>query len=173
MKYLCAALSAIAVVLVLLLCPAAGSGCKVEYLRIHIRANSNEYYDQNVKYAVKDAVVEALIPIVSELHTFDEAKAVISANFSYIENVANSVLQSNGFAYRSHAKIAREYFPTRTYDDITLEEGEYDALILELGSGSGNNWWCIVFPAFCFTKTEKSENIVYISRIWEIIKSVI
>ena len=173
MKYLVAILSAVAVITVLLCCPAASSKTEVEYLRIHIRANSNEFYDQNVKYAVKDAVVEALIPIVSEIHTFEEAKAVISENFAFIESVANDVLESNGFEYRSHAKIAREYFPTRTYDDITLEEGEYDALILELGSGSGNNWWCIVFPAFCFTKSENGENIVYISRIWEIIKSVI
>ena len=90
-----------------------------------------------------------------------------------IENVANQTLQSNGFTYSSKAKIANEYFPTRTYENITLEEGYYDALILNLGSGEGDNWWCIVFPAFCFTQTKNFDNLEYISQIWEIIKSVI
>lgn len=172
MKYIIGIISAIALVLVLLFCP-INSESSVQYLRIHIRANSNSYADQNVKYKVKDAVVEELIPLVSEIESFEEAKKVIEANFGFIEGVADRVLEENDFTYKTHAKIDNEYFPTRTYEDVTLEEGNYDALILELGSGEGNNWWCIVFPAFCFTKTKNSDNIVYISRIWEIIKSVI
>ena len=172
MKYIIGIISAIALVLVLLFCP-INSESSVQYLRIHIRANSNSYADQSVKYKVKDAVVEELIPLVSEIESFEEAKKVIEANFGFIESVADRVLEENDFAYKTHAKIDNEYFPTRTYEDVTLEEGNYDALILELGSGEGNNWWCIVFSAFCFTKTKNSDNIVYISRIWEIIKSVI
>lgn len=172
MKYIIGIISAIALVLVLLFCP-INSESSVQYLRIHIRANSNSYADQSVKYKVKDAVVEELIPLVSEIESFEEAKKVIEANFGFIEGVADRVLEENDFTYKTHAKIDNEYFPTRTYEDVTLEEGNYDALILELGSGEGNNWWCIVFPAFCFTKTKNSDNIVYISRIWEIIKSVI
>ena len=172
MKYIIGIISAIALVLVLLFCP-INSESSVQYLRIYIRANSNSYADQSVKYKVKDAVVEELIPLVSEIESFEEAKKVIEANFGFIEGVADRVLEENDFTYKTHAKIDNEYFPTRTYEDVTLEEGNYDALILELGSGEGNNWWCIVFPAFCFTKTKNSDNIVYISRIWEIIKSVI
>ena len=83
---------------------------------------------------------------------------------------------AEGFSYTAHAKINNEYFPLRTYENnnqtLTLKEGYYDALILELGSGSGNNWWCVVYPAFCFTETKNFDNIVYISKIWEILKSV-
>ncbi len=172
MKYIIGIVSALAIVCVLLFCP-FNETSNVEYLRIHIRANSNSYIDQSVKYKVKDAVVDALIPIVSELYTFDEAKKVISQNFDLIEECANATLAQNNFTYKCNAKIDNEYFPTRTYEQITLEEGYYDALILELGSGEGNNWWCIVFPAFCFTKTNNFDNIVYISKIWEIINSVI
>ncbi len=173
MKYIIGIVSALAIVLILILCPISSGNQEVEYLRIHIRANSNLEVDQNVKYKVKDAVVEGLIPILSEIETFDNAKQVLAENFEYIESIANSVLEDNGFTYKSNAKIDNEYFPTRTYENITLEEGYYDALILELGSGEGNNWWCIVFPAFCFTNTKNYDNIVYISRIWEIINSVL
>ena len=146
---------------------------ETQYLRIHIRANSNSDEDQSVKYKVKDEIVEALIPLLADVESFDEAKSIVSQNFDYIEKVANKTLLDNGFFYTSSASIKNESFPTRSYDDITLEEGYYDALILNLGSGDGDNWWCIVFPAFCFTQTKKIDNIEYISRIWEIIKSVI
>ncbi len=171
MKYLIGIGSALVIVLIFLFCPLQTS-TEVEYLRIHIRANSNSVEDQNVKYKVKDQVVEALIPLLSEIRTFDDAVLAVQENFGMIENVANSVLEEEGFDYKSKAKLKNEYFPTRVYENITLEEGYYDALILELGSGTGDNWWCIVFPAFCFTKTQNSDNIVYISLIWEIIKSV-
>lgn len=172
MKYILITISCIAIALILGLSGLVEQESQVQYLRIHIRANSNSEQDQTVKYKVKDNVVEALIPLLSQIESFEEAKCVISENFSMIEQVANQTLQDNGFSYTSSAKISNEYFPTRTYENITLEEGYYDALILNLGSGEGDNWWCIVFPAFCFTQTKKSDNIVYISQIWEIIKSV-
>ena len=171
MKYFIAAISVMGIILILLFFPIKTEN-KTEYLRIHIRANSNSVYDQNIKYKVKDEVVETLIPFLSKVKTFDEAKKMVEKNFSLIEEVSNKVLRENGFNYKSNAQIKNEYFPTRTYGDLTLKEGNYDALILNLGEGKGNNWWCIVFPAFCFTKTQNSDNIEYISLIWEIIKHI-
>lgn len=172
MKYLVGVGSVIIIILIFLFCPLQNTQEEIEYLRIHIRANSNSIEDQNVKYKVKDQIVEALIPVLSNVESFEEAKEVVTQSFDVIENVADNVLQEEGFSYKSKAKLNNEYFPTRVYENLTLEEGYYDALILELGSGTGDNWWCIVFPAFCFTKTQNSDNIVYISLIWEIIKSV-
>lgn len=171
MKYLIGFVSVIGIVLIFVFCPLAKQQ-NVEYLRIHIRANSNSQEDQTVKYKVKDAVVDALIPLLAEVETFAEAAAVVENNFNFIENVADEVLKKEGFSYSSKAEIKNEYFPTRVYDDLTLKEGNYDALILNLGSGEGNNWWCLVYPAFCFTSSTKSDNIEYISQIWEIIKNI-
>lgn len=143
-----------------------------EYLRIHIRANSNSEVDQAVKYKVKDAVVEAMIPLISSCQTKDEAEQCLKQNFELIESVANNVLSSNGFTYSCKAKLACEEFPTRTYEDLTLEEGFYDALILELGSASGNNWWCVVYPPLCFLKsTATGQDAVYKSKLVEIIRN--
>lgn len=173
MKYILGFFSALAIVLIFIICPICAEEKKeVEYLRIHIRANSNSVQDQNVKYKVKDAIVELLIPYLSKISSFEDAKSFIADNFEMIEKEADSILEREGFTYSSKAELKNEHFPTRTYDDLTLEEGDYDALILNLGSGTGDNWWCVVFPAFCFTRSTKSSNIEYISAIWEIIKSV-
>ena len=140
-----------------------------EYLRIHIRANSNSSEDQEVKYKVRDGVVDALIPILSEVETFEEAKNVVSQNFELITRTADEILKDNGFSYTSSVRLCEEEFPTRKYGDLTLESGIYEALIIDLGEGEGNNWWCLVYPAFCFTNSKNSTNFEYISKILEIL----
>ena len=171
MKYLLSFISVCVITLILVFC--GNGGTQEKYFRIHIRANSNSEADQNVKYIVKDAVVDFLIPLLSDVETKDEAEDVMNANLDKIEEVADEVLLENGFTYKSSAYISFEEFPTREYDDLVLEEGFYDALILALGTGSGDNWWCVVYPPFCFLETKNSENYVYISKIWEIINNII
>lgn len=173
MKYVIGIVSVVVLAVVLAFSGLKGATPEQEYLRIHIRANSNSAEDQAVKYMVRDAIVEALIPILAEVESKDEAIITMQNNFAYIEGVAEGVLKDQGFYYGAKASINNEYFPTRTYEDLVLEDGFYDALIIALGSGTGDNWWCVVYPAFCFLNTRNSSNYVYISKIWEIINSVI
>ena len=79
---------------------------------------------------------------------------------------------ANGFNYGCKAYIDAENFPTRSYDDVVLEAGVYDALILNLGSGKGDNWWCVVYPPLCFIggNDNGQNNIVYRSKLLEIIE---
>lgn len=143
-----------------------------EYLRIHIRANSNTAVDQAVKYQVKDAVVDFMIPLLATCETKAESIKTVEQNLDGIERVAESVLRENGFSYTATALIKQEEFPTRSYGDLTLESGFYDALILNLGTGAGDNWWCVVYPPLCFVNGGANAN-VFKSRILEIINSII
>lgn len=173
MKWIVTTVCGVMLAILMICAPYFGSNqTETEYLRLHIRANSNSQEDQRVKYKVKDVIVEALIPLLSEAETKDQARQIVSDNFDYINSVANEVLRSEGFDYTANSKITTENFPTRVYENITLEAGEYEAVIIELGSGTGDNWWCLVYPAFCFTKSNNSTNYVYISKIWEIIEKV-
>ncbi len=143
-----------------------------DYLRVHIRANSNLECDQEIKYIIKDRVVDFVTPYLVKCDTKPKSVAMINSLLGEIENVCDVTLQEYGFTYKSKATINQEHFPTRVYDNVTLEEGVYDALIIELGSGSGDNWWCIVYPPLCFVnKTDTSvQNIQYQSYLMEIIK---
>ena len=96
---------------------------------------------------------------------------MLSNNLSLIDNVANSILKRNGFSYVAKSKLAVEEFPTRSYNGFVLEEGIYDALIVELGEAKGDNWWCVIYPPLCFTSTNTGSNVVYKSRILEMIKN--
>ena len=84
-----------------------------------------------------------------------------------IEEVCDSALRARGYTYGARAQIRREKFPTRVYGELTLEEGVYDALIIELGEGVGDNWWCVIYPPLCFTSA--SADVEYRSIIYDII----
>lgn len=169
MKKVCISLILIGIIILSIVVGVNNSKPQTGYLRIHIRAYSNSEEDQLIKYKVKDAVVEFLTPIVAQNETVEQAKASIGLILSQIEAVADNVLKENGFSYRSQAKLCVEDFPTRVYDGVTLEQGLYDALILNLGDGKGDNWWCVVYPPLCFTGA--NQNFVYKSKIMEIINN--
>ena len=170
MKKIIVALIALAALVVALVAPSGQTNA--DFLRIHIRADSNSAADQNVKYAVKTAVVDYLTPYLVDIHSKEDAMKAVKARLSGIEEVADEVLAANGFAYKSTAKLTAEQFPDRTYGDVTLAEGVYDALIIELGSGKGDNWWCVVYPPLCFVGGENngSDKIIYKSKLAEIIR---
>lgn len=139
-----------------------------EYLRIHIRANSNEQIDQDIKYQIKDKIVEFLTPVIASCTTKKEFENKLNQNLLQITRIANEILAHNNLDYESSAKITNEYFPVRSYGDLTLDSGYYDALIVNLGTGKGDNWWCVVYPPLCFVG--ENTKYVYKSRLLEVIK---
>lgn len=137
---------------------ACGGTARKEYIRIHIRANSNENIDQSVKLKVRDEIVAYLTPIADKAETKGEMMCLLQNNLPQITALAEKVLRVNGFSYKASARIGRENFPQKTYGDLTLDAGIYDALILNLGTGEGANWWCVAYPPLCFISAEEKEN---------------
>lgn len=174
MKKICIIFLAFAIIVLSVLSTVNGSFKGVsheEYLRIHIRADSNSEEDQAVKYLIKEEVVNFLTPYIAQCKTKKDAEDLLNQKLGDIENVCDKVLYKEGFSYSSRAKINNEKFPTRVYGELTLENGFYDALIIELGSGKGDNWWCVVYPPLCFM--DGNLKYEYKSKIYEIINSFI
>ncbi len=145
------------------------SGYQQEYLRIHVRANSNSACDQEIKYLIKDEVVKYLTPIVQNCKSKQDAINKIKEHQSSVNALIEGVLKKNGFNYGCKVSIREENFPTRVYEGVTLSAGYYDALIIELGSGKGDNWWCVVYPPLCFSGRD---DITYRSKILDLINGV-
>lgn len=172
MKKILAAVGAL-IVLVGIILAVPAKQTNADFLRIHIRADSNGQEDQDVKYAVKSAVVDYLTPKLANATSKDKAMDIVESELNNIERVCDKTLADNGFSYTSRAKLCKEQFPDRAYNGVTLAAGVYDALIVELGSGSGNNWWCVVYPPLCFVGGESNgtSQIVYKSKLLEIIRA--
>lgn len=138
-------------------------------VRIHIRANSNSEDDQGVKLKVRDEIVEYISGEIGECQSSDEVLEVLENNLTNLEGIADKVLRLNGFEYSSSASIDYEYFPSRDYEGITFPSDYYNALIIRLGSGTGDNWWCVAYPPLCFVGEEKaSDKVRYKSKLLEL-----
>jgi len=141
-----------------------------DYLRLHIRANSNSEDDQNVKFLVKTEVLNYINADSAKFTSKQNIEKYFAQNKNEMERYIDKVLQENNFSYSSNIKLNNEYFPTRTYNNVTLNGGFYDAIIIELGSGEGNNWWCVAYPPLCFVyESTNFGNVTYKSKLYEII----
>ena len=164
------------VVLILLLIIGASflptAEVEYDYLRLHIRANSNSEIDQNIKYEIKDELVEFLTPYFCNVTSKNEAVGIVNNLKEKMSEICVEVLRKNGFNYSANVKINNEYFPTRTYSNTTLESGYYDAVIVELGSAEGDNWWCVMYPPLCFITRENQTEITFKSKIADWFKSL-
>ena len=144
-----------------------------EYLRIHVRANSNAEADQTVKYHVKDSIVQQLTPIIEECTSKAEARKRLQENLTSIVAIANDVLKAHGYDYGAKATLRLEEFPSRVYNSLTLPSGVYEALIVELGAGKGDNWCCVVYPPLCFSSGRATVGeVVYKSKIAELLEKL-
>ena len=74
----------------------------------------------------------------------------LEENQSGLESAAGHFLMQKGISYQAHLSLERTYFPTRVYDDLVIPCGTYDAARVILGKGKGHNWWCVLYPRFCF-----------------------
>ena len=172
MKYILSFFGIVAIFCAVFFCTKKGNEVNDDYLRIHITANSNSDFDKNIKYKVKDAVVDFLIPMLGDVKDKESAEILLKDNLQKIEAVANDALCRFGVKYNAQVTLVEEKIPTRVYDDFSLQSGVYQSLKRDLGQAKGDNWWCVVFPAVCFTSSKNPQNLEYISKIWDTIQSV-
>ena len=118
--------------------------------RLHVIANSNSKEDQNLKYLVRDELISYMNTLCSNVSSKEQAIAIANEHLDDFQKVANEVISKNGFNYSAKVQIGNFAFPTKTYGDISLPAGYYDALKVELGKAEGKNWWCVMFPSLCF-----------------------
>lgn len=138
-----------------------------QLIRIHIRANSNLESDQSVKLEVRDAVTSYLESKMQSVVTVEDAYTKLNLLLGSLTSVVKAELVKNGFYYGCSVELNNEYFPTRSYQDIIVESGYYDALIINLGEASGDNWWCVIYPPLCYLDPQSTSDVFYKSFVKE------
>lgn len=118
--------------------------------RLHVIANSDTDVDQNLKYIVRDNVLEFVNTLSNEVDSKEDIIKIVTKDLSKIQEIAQQTVFDNGFNYNVNVEVGNFAFPTKKYGDITLPPGYYDALRIEIGEAKGQNWWCVMFPPLCF-----------------------
>lgn len=119
--------------------------------RLHVIANSDTEKDQNLKYLVRDSIINHINS--QNFSSKSEAINYTQNHLNELKNIAEKTIQNFGFNYPVNIEVGNFDFPTKNYGDITLPAGYYDALKVKIGSSSGKNWWCVMFPPLCFVDT--------------------
>ncbi len=118
--------------------------------RLHVIANSDNEEDQNLKYKVRDKLLEYMNEICGNCESKEEAIEIVTEHQDNFKEVAEKTVQEEGYSYDVNISIGNFEFPTKNYGDISLPAGYYDALRVEIGEAKGQNWWCVMFPPLCF-----------------------
>jgi stage II sporulation protein R len=126
------------------------AGLSQNLVRLHVIANSDSAADQALKLKVRDAVIELMKDKLASSKNIDETRAIVNSNLNNIEKISSEVIRKNDRNYSVKATMGKYDFPTKTYGDIALPAGEYQALRVVIGNGAGANWWCVLFPPLCF-----------------------
>ena len=139
-----------------------------EAIRFRIIANSDSDKDQSLKIEIKNNIEDELYKIIGNSETIEEARINISNNINKIENIMNN------YNVNYDIKYGNNYFPEKEYKGVKYHEGNYESLVITLGSGLGENWWCVLFPPLCLLdEKENIENVDYKIYAKEIINKFI
>ena len=141
-----------------------------EAIRLRVIPNSNSSYDQEIKGLVKDALQEDMYELLKNTKGVGEARTTIVKNLPLIDAKIENVLSSENYAFGYTLDYGMHYFPEKTFEGITYEEGEYESLLITLGSGKGDNWWCVLFPPLCLVEAEESDSVEYKFFLQELIE---
>jgi len=130
---------------------------KNSLIRFHVLANSDNEEDQNLKLKVKDEVISYLYSYLKDSKSLEESRKVLMEQEDYVKEIANKVIKENGFNYSVKTELGYENFPEKSYGNIVLPQGEYEAFRIIIGNGKGHNWWCVMFPPLCFIDVTKGQ----------------
>ena len=136
-----------------------------ESIRFRIIANSNSYSDQELKWNINKELIPSLISIMDSSNNINIARENINNNLLKIERIVSKYTDNYSINF------GQNYFPLKEYKNISYKEGNYESLVITLGEGSGDNWWCVLFPPLCLMEATSNDydDVVYTSYFKTII----
>jgi len=138
-------------------------------IRIRIIPNSNSQYDQMIKGKVRNKLEITMYDLLKDAKSSQEAINIIQNNLDLVDKDVKSILNAEGYDKKYDINFGYNYFPEKEYKGITYAEGYYQSLLVTLGNGEGDNWWCVLFPPLCLIEGEEKTKVEYKSIVAELI----
>ena len=134
-------------------------------IRFRVIANSDSLEDQTLKKEIVNNLSKELSN-TSNLTNINESRKYIKRELPLFTKIVDKTLKNNNSDKDFHINYGKNYFPEKTYKNVVYPEGEYESLVITLGEGKGQNFWCVLFPPLCLVD---EDNIEYKSIIKEVI----
>lgn len=128
-------------------------------IRIRVIAQSNSREDQTTKLKIKSELEEYLYPRLEYAKSISEADLLIKSSLNSVDSIVSKYTNNYIINY------GLNYFPAKEYKGVVYDEGNYNSLVVTLGSGLGENWWCVLFPPICQLEAKESTDVEYRSIV--------
>lgn len=135
-------------------------------IRIRVIAGSNDVSDQALKSTIKNEVTSILYKKLEGIDSYKKANSIIENAMPEIKNLLNNYTTNYELTYGDN------YFPEKDYKGIKYDAGYYRSLLIKLGEGKGNNFWCVLFPPLCMIDESKINNVSYGFYVSELLKKI-
>ena len=135
-------------------------------IRLRVIPNSNDSLDVNIKEQVKKYLEKDVYKLTKDSDSIEEARNIISSNIPYIEENINTIFLQNNYNLPFKVNYGDNFFPEKTYQGITYEEGMYESLAIYIGDAKGDNFWCVLFPNYCLVDTENNNYKSYFKELF-------
>lgn len=140
-----------------------------EAIRFRVVPNSNSIYDQEIKTKVRDVLQEELYQLLKNTKGVDEAREMIRDHLDDFDKKVALVLEKEKYDLSYNIRFGYNHFPEKVYKGTTYKEGMYESVLVTIGKGEGDNWWCVLFPPLCLIEAEESTKVEYTSFVKELI----
>ena len=126
-------------------------------IRVRVIANSNTLYDQSMKMKVKAMIEKNISPLLIGVDNVSVARSIIRDNLDILESDIEAFFVNEDYDKDFIINFGDNYFPEKDYRGVHYDEGEYESLVVTIGEGVGDNWWCVLFPPLCLLEASESD----------------
>ncbi|TQR21157.1 stage II sporulation protein R [Psychrobacillus vulpis] len=118
---------------------------QAEGMRFRLVANSNTIEDQHIKNEIKKNIEPILMQYENNpQQTYVELEQVVD---KLSEKLNEKISISTGLAL----------FPPKVWDQGITAQSYIDSIVITIGNGRGDNWWCSLFPKACYKEEPKKD----------------
>lgn len=126
-------------------------------IRVRVIASSNTIHDQEMKMKVKKYIEQNLSVKLLEVEDVNTAREIITSYQDELEAGIQEIFDKNGYDKDFVIHFGDNYFPDKDYRGVKYSSGMYESLVVTIGEGAGDNWWCVLFPPLCLLDASEDE----------------
>ena len=144
-------------------------------IRFRVIANSNTVYDQNIKIQIRNTLQNEIFKLIKDSDSIENTRKIIKEHKEELYNITSNKLEELEYDKGFTLDYGYNHFPEKKYKGVEYKEGDYESLVITLGSGDGDNFWCVLFPPLCLLESNDSDtdSVEYKFFITEFIKKYI
>ncbi len=140
-------------------------------IRFRVIANSNDLKDQQEKKKIAKTLGNNITELLKNQNSLQETRTTLKKNINTFTTTVQEEMKNDNYDNNVEVNYGMNYFPEKTYKGVKYKEGEYESLVVTLGKGEGNNFWCVLFPPLCLLEAEEDDTneVEYTSFVKELI----